>query len=397
MSIHEFCRTRPSRPRPAHAEPRDPAVPGDPFQRVRYGHGLLLGVEDFEVEQHGALLRERLHAAALHGYGTFAGLHVTVERPEANRPTQIVIEPGLAIDRLGRTIHVEERVCLDIARLFHHDRWGEFQTETVVDEDGEARVVRRAWITLQYRSSFERHVPGARAPVCEPSEHGLIPSRVRDTYRADLVPEMPVLDAAPAHLPDPPGCAEELFEMVTSRQRYESLSRSWSSTEDSPLVLAEVWLEGDRDDPPVMVTHLDQSHRELLVPVQTLTGRHLEALSEPDCFSAVTIDDRSDDDAFHVAVHFNSTLRTATVDEAVTVSLLPTDPDSGWSAATPTFAFEDSRHTLVISVDGADLEHTTSIRLTIDSEGPFPLADTDGRTLDAPLHLDFSWPSHGDE
>ena len=58
-------------------EGTDPARPGDPFSRLRYQYGQLLGAEDFSAEQRYFVLRERLLNAALHGVGTAWGLRVT--------------------------------------------------------------------------------------------------------------------------------------------------------------------------------------------------------------------------------------------------------------------------------------------------------------------------------
>lgn len=54
----------------------DPATPGDPFTRLHYHYGQLLGAEDFNTEQRYFLLRSRLHNAVLHGFGTVWGLKV---------------------------------------------------------------------------------------------------------------------------------------------------------------------------------------------------------------------------------------------------------------------------------------------------------------------------------
>ena len=60
----------------------DPATPGDPFTRLRYSYGQLLGAEDFTTEQRYFLLRSRLHNAALHGFGTVWGLKVGSQENE---------------------------------------------------------------------------------------------------------------------------------------------------------------------------------------------------------------------------------------------------------------------------------------------------------------------------
>lgn len=88
----------------------------EPRDRVAYATGVLLDAEDFEAEQlyHRARLARAL--AYLHGWGTVAGLFVTWERESAGAE-RLTVQPGLALDRVGRTIEVPRSVCLRL------DRW----------------------------------------------------------------------------------------------------------------------------------------------------------------------------------------------------------------------------------------------------------------------------------
>lgn len=80
--------------------------------RLHYAEGMLLGAEDFLLEQtyHRGRLARAL--AYLHGGGTAAGLRVTVE-PANN---EIRVSPGVAVDRLGRLIELPRTACLDLPR-----------------------------------------------------------------------------------------------------------------------------------------------------------------------------------------------------------------------------------------------------------------------------------------
>ena len=68
--------------------------------------------------------------AYLHGSGTVAGLKVVWERESENTETQpgreerLVVEPGLAIDRLGRLIELPRPACIRL------NRWFEAQTDS---------------------------------------------------------------------------------------------------------------------------------------------------------------------------------------------------------------------------------------------------------------------------
>ncbi|MET1254233.1 hypothetical protein [Aliikangiella maris] len=94
----------------------DPLMHNIPPDRVNYENGVLLDEVDFKAEQtyHRGRLSRLL--AYLHGSGTVAGLKV---REKPDDITTLVIEPGLAIDRLGRMIEVPQNYCLNIADWFN--------------------------------------------------------------------------------------------------------------------------------------------------------------------------------------------------------------------------------------------------------------------------------------
>ena len=79
-----------------------------PDKRVRYGLGMLLGVADFEQEQAWFLEQDRGHTRTLHGCGVIGGLGVSV------MGTAIKVDPGMAIDGLGRVISVCGDQCADL-------------------------------------------------------------------------------------------------------------------------------------------------------------------------------------------------------------------------------------------------------------------------------------------
>jgi hypothetical protein len=77
---------------------------GSGLTRVRYFGGRLLGVDDFNAEQHYLLDRLSRRNRWLHGAGVVAGLDVTAT---SDRPATVEIAPGLAFDALGREICVD--------------------------------------------------------------------------------------------------------------------------------------------------------------------------------------------------------------------------------------------------------------------------------------------------
>src|SRR5262245_37226124 len=90
------------------------------LDRVFYATGILLAADDFDAEQtyHRGRLARAL--AYLHGSGTVAGLRVGVLpalAPGADpaflqgREEELRVQPGLAIDRLGRLIEIPRAAC----------------------------------------------------------------------------------------------------------------------------------------------------------------------------------------------------------------------------------------------------------------------------------------------
>lgn len=93
--------------------------------RLHYATGEMLGADDFQAEQ---LYHRRQLAMALRflcGSGTLAGLKVVVVPgdKDSTDPTkltevQLVVKPGLAIDRVGRMVEVAVPVSLRLKRWF---------------------------------------------------------------------------------------------------------------------------------------------------------------------------------------------------------------------------------------------------------------------------------------
>jgi hypothetical protein len=73
-------------------------------RRPRYFSGQVLTAEDFEAEQSYHLEARRRDTRHLHGWGVVSGLAVT---PSGSGG--VVVEPGLAIDGMGRAIVIPEQ------------------------------------------------------------------------------------------------------------------------------------------------------------------------------------------------------------------------------------------------------------------------------------------------
>ncbi len=91
-------------------------------ERPVYATGMMLGADDFAAEQtyHRGRLANAL--ARLAGGGTLAGLRAAwrdevPSGPDAH-PEEIRIEPGVAVDRLGRLIELPRPACLRLRPWF---------------------------------------------------------------------------------------------------------------------------------------------------------------------------------------------------------------------------------------------------------------------------------------
>jgi hypothetical protein len=87
-------------------------------QRPFYATGMLLDARDFSDEQTYHRGRLAQANAFLSGGGTLAGLRVTHAAADATRPEEIRVEPGVALDRLGRLVEVARPACLRVQRWF---------------------------------------------------------------------------------------------------------------------------------------------------------------------------------------------------------------------------------------------------------------------------------------
>src|SRR5258705_12754369 len=79
-----------------------------PLKRINYFSSGQLSAEDFQVERQYSLERFKRHNRFFHGFGVVYGLRVY------RKGAIIRIEPGLALDRLGNEIAIDEVVSLEL-------------------------------------------------------------------------------------------------------------------------------------------------------------------------------------------------------------------------------------------------------------------------------------------
>lgn len=207
----------------------DPLYAQPLSERPLYATGMLLDAQDFSDEQTYHRVQLARAMAFLAGGGTLAGLRVTHQAATAGptgQPEEIRVEPGIAVDRLGRLIELPRPACLRL------ERWYESQNAL----DGGDTLRRAAYGNLNRFLSARAitdaaqpdaaAVPG-RAVVADvfvrfvACPRGLTPSfaagpfdalnavatsRVRDAYELLLIPRQG-LDDAYDGLPVAPGAS----------------------------------------------------------------------------------------------------------------------------------------------------------------------------------------------
>lgn len=160
----------------------------DPYKRVRYSNGLVLGVDEFEQEQLYLLTKDQLHNRSLHGYGTVCGLNVFPREEEG--VWEVVVNPGIAVDKIGRDVRVPQAQCADLNvwLLKNKDviaRWLADQGSPVVDP-----VELTLHVVLCYEKCATDYVPVPSGP-CQSLDKSSVPSRYADHFKLQLQLEAP--------------------------------------------------------------------------------------------------------------------------------------------------------------------------------------------------------------
>lgn len=158
-------------------------------KHVNYTSGMILGVDDFTQEFGYLAGRDRWLARDAIGYGTIAGLRVTVETGDAKGP-RVMIEPGAAITPRGQL------VCVSAAQCAYLNQWLAANAAKLLDwiETGETSPPRddyvRLYIKLCYRECLTDKVPVPGEP-CRSESELTADSRIKDDFALELSFEPP--------------------------------------------------------------------------------------------------------------------------------------------------------------------------------------------------------------
>lgn len=162
----------------------------DPLRRVSYEAGMLLGLDATRAEQEYHRRRLTRHQYWLQGYGTLAGMHVSMNpasHPNNTDPVlvRLLVSPGIGIDGLGREVLIHETYCINLGD------WLAAQSEAHLRE-GYDDANNTLWLNVSVR---QQDCPVAQQPVLARklnlSTDAVQPSRIQDSVRLELVPQLP--------------------------------------------------------------------------------------------------------------------------------------------------------------------------------------------------------------
>jgi hypothetical protein len=187
----------------------DAILPVSPFLSVRYQLGMLLGVDDFDVAAAHPRGKVRLHNAWLHGPGVVWGLGVEAPPRSASDPAlsgEIQVLPGLALDRLGHELHLDQPACVDVGAWYAQQKEAlgdpTLGGAAVVDE-GTGEVTAQLRVEARFRACLTRQVPALAEPCDGGGGTDTAYSRAFETVELKLVPGLatPVDDREPGRYP----------------------------------------------------------------------------------------------------------------------------------------------------------------------------------------------------
>lgn len=377
-----------------------------PYCSLHYHFGMLLGVSDLETEQAYHRGKMWLHSAWLHREGVVWGFDVQAD-PDRG---EIRVLPGLALDALGREIHLDADACLNVAAWFEDrlqrkpDDTGWFDGDPA---DGE--VLFDAHVVIRFKTCLTRQVP-AMAQPCENAGTATAYSRACETVEILLRPGLwpdpfgPEADSPPGPRPyrrlrllfgldeperDEDGAivADDLEVLLAPRnaasfRRFAALDgidlRPLEGDE-FPVVLANlhgITLTKDEDAWALAVDAVDVTVRPAHVATSALQDL-LGGDGAPSAPGAGVIPDSVEID--EVANTFVFEARSDLAQSSVTgagFSLTAFHPDDGWAVVPiDSVALGGDARTVTLGFSGGLPAGAVLVRLLIRGTGPTPVLD----------------------
>lgn len=141
----------------------------DPAKRVNYTLGMIIGADDLRQDQRYLTARDERHQRSLHGWGVVSGLDVDVDPDDRLR-----VNPGLAVDGIGRGICLESPQCADLLAWLNAHA-ADVETSSPVD----------VWVLLCHDTCETELLPVPSGP-CQSLDDSLAASRVVDSFALEL-------------------------------------------------------------------------------------------------------------------------------------------------------------------------------------------------------------------
>ena len=161
-------------------------------QRVVYNNGILLDASDFQQEQTYHISRLAVALSQLHGFGTIAGLQVERTAPgpigtdgEPNPPEQLVVHPGIALDRAGHLIEITGDQCLRLNNWFNFQVAQPAAILKPFRDSGNLRYF-IGDLFLSFNDCQQGLRPGFPEPAADATD-AIVPSRSNDSFQLQLV------------------------------------------------------------------------------------------------------------------------------------------------------------------------------------------------------------------
>ncbi|MDD3530787.1 MAG: hypothetical protein PHS77_13030 [Gallionellaceae bacterium] len=199
------------------SQPADPLSSQPRALRPAYATGMLLDAQDFSDEQtyHRGRLARAL--AFLAGGGTLAGLELAHVPAAANQVESLQVNPGLAVDRLGRLVEIPRAACIRLPNWWTGQAAAALTQASYADlgrfvsrrlTDNAAPLPARALVADVYLRFATCPVGLSPSFANGPydSLNAVSTARLCDAYELRLVPR-PGLDDSYDGLPPPPGAA----------------------------------------------------------------------------------------------------------------------------------------------------------------------------------------------
>lgn len=156
-----------------------------PSQRVLYRNGILLDASDFQQEQDYHRTRLTRALRELHGFGTIAGLRVEGRAATPTDEEQLVVQPGVALDRAGHLLEIARPQCLRL------NKWFEFQIADPAAtlkpfRDGSDQRYFVGDLFLRFNECPQGLRPGFPEPAADATD-AIVASRSNDSFELLLV------------------------------------------------------------------------------------------------------------------------------------------------------------------------------------------------------------------